>query len=1036
MREYNGSILHSPSDLVRYLGCSHATALEQLRVLDPENALERAEDDAMAKLVQEAGLAHEDNYRAALAQASELIEIPKTGSLEVRAQLTRDAMQAGVETIFQATFLEEPWHGFADFLIRVEEESVLGGWSYEPVDTKLARSAKASHIVQLGIYARMIANVQGTHPRRVHVQLGDGRRDTFRMTDFDKTLTAAVHRYLVFVGAGAPGTEPEPCAACPLCPWRGHCGKLWEEEDHLSLVCGLGKPQAQKLRESGITNGAALASAPEGMRIPRMAPATFAKLRAQAILQQARKEGTEPVVETLPVENGRGFSSLPQPNPADLFFDLEGDPLEEGGLDYLWGVHYRDGGKPDFRFRWGHDHQAERIAFEDTLDWMVDHLQANPSAHIYHYAPYEITSLRRLSTLHASREGALDELLRQRRFIDLYAVLRQAVRTSEPNLSLKTMEIFFADAREGNVTKADQSIIEYKNWKMTGDQATLHGILEYNKVDCENTEALRNWLVGLRKEGLPWRSVGPAAVEKEGKSEGREEAEAAARALIKAIEVVPLPEHEDGRALVGYLTQFHRRADKPAFWEMFDRCEREPEELIDDGDCIGDIGPHRDGDGIWQAPIKRSVEARYRFLAQESKLREGSAVLHAPSLMRMGTITSLDCDAGTVSVKRGLKGGEAFPENGSLIPEPVVSTAILAAAVRRVAECWANGGQLEQDGTPRYRAILDLIGREKPRLSTGESGPLVRDGESFVEAATFRCLALDRSSLFIQGPPGTGKTYTSAHTIVALLAAGKKVGVSSNSHKAINNLLSKVEDIAETEGVSFLGVKKANRNNPDSALDGRMITDVYNNVEVFQLKPDLIGGTAWLFADKEMDQDLDYLFIDEAGQVSLGHLLAMGAAAKNIVLVGDQMQLAQPIQGSHPGESGLSALDYLLQGEATVAPDAGILLDTSWRMHPDICEFISDAVYDGRLKAHPDCAKQQLHLKSGHDPALATTGLRFVAMDHEGCGQRSDAETARAKELAHGLIGTPFTARDGTQGTIGWENIEVARFVCTVIGKR
>jgi len=152
-------------------------------------------------------------------------------------------------------------------------------------------------------------------------------------------------------------------------------------------------------------------------------------------------------------------------------------------------------------------------------------------------------------------------------------------------------------------------------------------------------------------------------------------------------------------------------------------------------------------------------------------------------------------------------------------------------------------------------------------------------------------------------------------------------------------------------------------------------------------------------------------------------MLAMGSAARSIVLVGDQMQLAQPIQGSHPGESGQSALDYLLQGEATVAPDAGILLDTSWRMHPAICGFISDAVYDGRLRAHLDCGRQQLRLPPGHDPALAEHGLRFVAMDHAGCGQRSDAEVARVKALAEGLIGTPFVARDGSAGTIGWSNI-------------
>jgi len=157
----------------------------------------------------------------------------------------------------------------------------------------------------------------------------------------------------------------------------------------------------------------------------------------------------------------------------------------------------------------------------------------------------------------------------------------------------------------------------------------------------------------------------------------------------------------------------------------------------------------------------------------------------------------------------------------------------------------------------------------------------------------------------------------------------------------------------------------------------------------------VVGGTAWLFTRPEWVGELDFLFIDEAGQVSLANVVAMGTSARNIVLVGDQMQLAQPIQGAHPGESGLSALDYMLQGEATVAPERGILLDTSWRMHPSICDFISDAVYDGRLKAHPDCARQRLHLGADHDPSLAESGLRFVAMNHEGCGQRSDAEDMR-----------------------------------------
>lgn len=1018
LRNWNDALLFSPSDLVRFLGCAHATALDLQRLQAPDSLPDKAHDDAMSVLVQQAGLAHEDAFRAQLEADGGLVEIPTDGRLEERAAATEAAMRSGAKSIFQAAFLQPPWHGFADFLIRVEEPSELGSWSYEPVDTKLAQSVKASHVVQLGLYSQMIGTIQGRMPRRVHVALGSGVTESFRLIDFARTLAVAERRYLAFVDDGATASQPEPCAACGLCGWRDYCAAQWEVVDHLSRVAGLSKPQAAKFLAAGIATVAALAQAPEETRIPRMASATFAKLRRQAQLQRARWAGTEPVVETLAIEEGRGFAQMPPPDPADLFFDLEGDPLTAGGLDYLWGVHSREDGKPTFRFRWAHDHAAERIAFEETLDWMVAHLRANPAAHVYHYAPYEITSLRRLSTLHASREEGLDQLLRERRFVDLYGVLRQAIRTSENDLSLKTMEVFFADKRTQAVTKADQSIVEYKHWQQTSDPATLQGILDYNQVDCENTEALRNWLLSLRPGEIAWRSVGEAKPVTEEKAEARAEAEARAAALIAAVHAGARPPSAHGRELVAHLTQFHRRADKPAFWAMFDRAERDPQELADDGECIGSIEPDIGEDGQWLRPDKRSTVASYRFPPQDTKLRVGQTVIHVPSLRPIGKILELNTHGGFVAVKRALKPGESFPLGGALIPEPSVRNDVLVAAVHRVAQTWAEGGD-----PGRYQALVDLIERASPRLLGWTGGPIVREGEDLVTAATLRCLSLDHSYLFIQGPPGTGKTYTSAHVIVDLLAAGKKVGVSSNSHKAVNNLLRRIEQEAIRTGVSFCGVKKASHANEDSALGGEVIIDVYSNQDVADYAPNLIGGTAWAFAEESLDQYLDYLFIDEAGQVSLGHLLAMGAAAKNIVLVGDQMQLAQPIQGVHPGDSGLSALDYLLQGEATVAPERGILLDTSWRMHPKICGFISDAVYNGRLKAHSDCAHQRLHLGPDASSDLAEQGIRFIAMDHAGCGQRSDEEVAKVEELAEALIGTPFTNQSGQDRRIGWDNI-------------
>jgi superfamily I DNA and/or RNA helicase len=324
-----------------------------------------------------------------------------------------------------------------------------------------------------------------------------------------------------------------------------------------------------------------------------------------------------------------------------------------------------------------------------------------------------------------------------------------------------------------------------------------------------------------------------------------------------------------------------------------------------------------------------------------------------------------------------------------------------------------------------YQALVHLIERRAPRLSGWDGGSLVRDTESLIEAATQRALALDRSILFIQGPPGTGKTYTSAHVILALIAAGKRVGVSSNSHKAINNILAKVEEIAGEKGVEFTGAKKVTANDPDTCLNGVLIEDVFNADDIECGDHDLVGGTAWLFARPALDQAYDYLFVDEAGQVSLGHMVAMGAAAKNIILVGDQMQLAQPIQGAHPGESGMSVLDCLLEGQATIAPERGILLDVSWRMHPDIESFISDAVYDGRLKAHPDCERQTLLLSDKAHPALAAHGIRLIPMSHTGCSQISEEEVDITVELVESLVGQGFVDRNGTQGVISLENILV-----------
>jgi uncharacterized protein len=187
----------------------------------------------------------------------------------------------------------------------------------------------------------------------------------------------------------------------------------------------------------------------------------------------------------------------------------------------------------------------------------------------------------------------------------------------------------------------------------------------------------------------------------------------------------------------------------------------------------------------------------------------------------------------------------------------------------------------------------------------------------------------------------------------------------------------------------------------------------------------LVAGTAWLFSRPEFDQAFDFLVVDEAGQVTLANLVAMGTCARNLLLLGDPMQLGQPTQGVHPGHSGESGLEYLLQDRATVSPDRGIFLPTSWRMAPTLCRFISNAVYDGRLEPEGANHLQKLVLSEAADPILIEAGLRFLSIAHQGNSQRSKEEGDRIKGLYQSLLQQEFQDRHGVQRRVGVDDILV-----------
>ncbi len=986
--------LLSASRLNAFQSCRHQTTLWLADVKAPERA-----DDSIA-LIRRKGFEHEAVVLTDLAAThGSVAEIPTDRPLDERKRLTTDAMLSGAPLIYQAALANDQWLGFPDFLVRTGRTS-SGNWAYAPEDAKLSKKAKAEHVVQLGIYARLIEEVTGEHPEEGAIHGSGGDPSRFRLSETRHITERMMGEFERFVAEPEP-TQPIKTTACKQCDFIEICTEQWREADSPNFVAGIRGDQLIKLERAGVTTLAALAALPDDVAVPGIGADTLSKLVGQARLQKRGADEGRPFVEILPPAPMRGFAILPAPEEGDLFYDIEGDPLYPEGLEYLHGLWGPLGpnGEMTFVSIWAHDHAAEKFAFEQLIDLFAAHLARFPRARIYHYASYEQTALKRLAMRYATREAELDRLLREQRFVDLHAVVRHAIRASTESYSLKALEKIYWGQRSGDVTNAGDSIVEYERWRELGDQAILDGIQRYNEEDCVSTQLMRDWLERQRPADV---AFGLASVEEKpedsARSAERERFEQERLAIATAVRNQTALEPEL-RELVAELLWFHQRSQKPQWWALFDRQTWTDDELTEDPESLGQLTR------LHQTPDGRSFVATYSFPPQDTKLRPGDRPRFALTLQPAGEIVELDMEACTVTLRRGTKSGD-FPEAASLspgavIPQKVLIHAVMAAAAR------IGAGDLDTD-----RALLDMLRRRAPRLTGHVYGdPVLADGEDLVDGTVRALRDLDASTLIIQGPPGTGKTYTTARAIMALLAEGKRVGVSSNSHKAINNVLAAVSKYAEAIGAPLSGVKKCSAKDADTVFRGYGITSLASLDDV-QTQHQLVGATAFEFA-KHGANTFDVLFVDEAGQVSLGNLVAMSGCARSLVLVGDQMQLPQPVQGVHPGETGLSSMDYAMQHHATVPPDRGILLNVSWRMHPHVCGFISDAIYDSRLTAHASTARQALVLPAGCDSALKPTGISFVARPHVGCTQSSIEEAEAVAELLDQLLGAEWVDAAG-----------------------
>jgi len=1033
----DGHLILSATDLAGFLACPQLTLLDRAAALGGPKPPKY--DDPAAEVLQKRGLEHEANVLAALeAEGLNVVnieqpsfELPRLEYWRRFHAATLDAMRSGADVIYQGALFDGTWAGRPDFLRKVDRPSALGAWSYEVIDAKLAREAKGGALLQILLYSELLAGVQGVQPEHAHLALGgpEPRMETFRVADFAAYFRSVKGRFLTYLRTAPadPPLAPEPVPHCDLCAWAPRCDKERRDADHLAFVAGITRGQRRALEPRGVRTLTALAELPKPVpKLEGVSAAALERVRDQARIQLEGRRRGEPLHELLePIVPEQGLAALPEPSDGDLFFDLEGDPYALTlGIEYLFGFVDRDGNYTGWKAL---DREAEKEVFERFVDFVMERLERYPDMHIYHYAQYEPTALKRLMGRHATREDEVDRLLRGKVFVDLYRVVRQGLRASVESYSIKRLEPFYGFKRSVDLRSASSALASFEAWLELGrtgqhDDELLETIVRYNEDDCASTLALRNWLESLRDDverrtGVPVPRPAPADPEP---PEELAERRAAITALVARLtDGVPADAAErtpeqHARWLLAQMLEFHRREDKSTWWEYFSRLDLSPEELIEDGATLGGL----EHVGVVDT-VKRSEIHRYRFPPQDHGIREGMRPHDPATKAPAGEVWAVDDVRGFIDLKRG-KRNEA-PHPRALVPLEHVNADVLQDSLRRIAEAVVEHGF--GDALP-YRCAADLLLALPPRAGQAEGEELVRPGESTLDAALRLVTQLDRTVLPIQGPPGAGKTYTGARMILRALELGKRVGITATSHKVISNLLTEVCRAARAAGTAVTGIQKAS----GDQWCGRAeiaATDSNEKVRDALAAGDvrLAAGTAWLWSREDMAGSVDILFIDEAGQFSLANALAVAPAASSLVLLGDPRQLEQPQQGVHPPGADVSALDHLLGGAATVSPDRGLFLAQTWRLHPDVCAFTSEIFYAGRLRARDGLERQAVR---GPEP-FAGSGLRLVAVEHVGNQSESPEEVEVVVELVSRALdgGCTWVDANGVERPLRLEDILV-----------
>ncbi|PPF87868.1 DNA helicase [Subtercola sp. Z020] len=959
------------------------------------------------------------------------------------------ALEARAEVVFQGAFFDGRFLGYSDFVMLGDDGR------YEVYDTKLARKAKITALLQLAAYSEQLQQLGFEIGEHVHLWLGTGEISTHRLADIlpvYRKRRARLQQILddrVHDAAATPWGDPR-YTACGRCD---ACAEQVERTHDVLQVAGMRLTQRARLLAAEVTTIEELSARTEP--VEGMSEATLAALREQALLQVSRASLPEGAPPPWRVANPVALTALPEPSPGDIFFDFEGDPLHEEqkqwGLDYLFGLVDTEA---RFTAFWADDLVEEKRALVEFLDFVRERRAAHPGMHIYHYAAYERTHLLTLAARHGVGEEEIDDLLRNTVLVDLYPIVRQGIRVGSHSYSLKKLEPLYMEVGRDGTANAADSISEYVRYtellavgELEAAAAVRADIEQYNRYDCVSTLRLRDWLLARAAEvgvtpardldltvellaAVPLREPDPVYTELVAYL-------AQAHAAAASVHSAASPDLERGPdetavALASAAIDYHRREAKSFWWEHFARLRNPVDEwadtrgvfVIDTAEVKRDwslAGPRAQTlsrelivTGT-AAPGSRFSADSSPFVLFDSPFPPLGGPTEPGARAAHSRVTFADCGDGTYLLTEKLS-RDAHAADATYAQVPIAVTPASPPNATKLAEAISEWGRVLLAGLPRLvpDAALDILRRRPPRLRTL---PELDRSANAITGIRNSLLDLDRSYIAVQGPPGTGKTYTGSHVIADLVQNhGWKVGVVAQSHAAVENMLEAI--VAAGVDPRLVGKKPKD----SAAAAGSFTSLAANAVPGFVQQPGgyVFGGTQWTFANANTVPrgSLDLLVVDEAGQFSLASTIAASVASTRLLLLGDPQQLPQVSQGTHPEPVDESALGWLAEGHGVLPTEFGYFLETSWRMHPALCAPVSALSYEGRLHSHD--SDRSL---GGVEP-----GLHPVPVAHHGNSTASPEEAAVVVALVAEVIGSPWSAGGSTRPLAQGDIIVVAPY--------